>query len=357
MKEQVSRPLEGAGVGLFWVLAGLTLLSQAAAFHWLGEALADLRWHLGFIALVPALPAIFLLPGRRLTFVAMALLGAFNLMPGMRIHLPPPEAEFTVGTPLSVVSVRWGAAPTDALVELVETAGPDVVVVSGLPEAEREALLEHTVAWPYVQAWPPIMADATGAPLVLTEPSTVVLSKHQLGDFHGQGFGVGACLLEAQLDIGDLPLTLRVASFPERGAGEALGARDALLTALSGQSWPARGLLVCDLARSDASSAFGALLDMTRYHDARRGFGRNPTMPAPLLGFLRVPGRYLLHGAELNVRDLHTEELAAGRREVVRVTVDDDTPRFVPLFTELRVRGVAAGADEEPGDEPGTPTP
>lgn len=338
-KEHVAHALEGAGAGLFWVAAGLTMLAQTAPFYWVGEALSDLRWHMGFLALVPAIPAAFFLPRRRLTFLALIALGVFNLWPGLRVYVPAAEPEFEVGTPLSIVNVRWGAAPTDALEELAQSEGADVFVVSGLTPDGRASMIEHLVDWPYVQAWPPVMADSAGAPLTLTEPSTVIFSRIDLEKFQGQGFGSGACLLEASLDIGDLPVTLRVASFPELGPGEMAGARDTLLAELEARPWLPRGLFVCDLARSDASGVFGDLLSTTRYQDARRGFGRMATMAAPFWGALRIPGQYVFFGREIAISDHATRELPAGRREVVTLNVDDDTPSFYPVFTHLRVQG------------------
>lgn len=352
MKERVPQTLEGVGVGLFWLALGFTLLAQTAPFYWVGEALSDLRWHMGFMAIVPALPAAMFLPRRRLTFMATIAIGVFNLLPGLRVYLPPDEPEFDVGVPLAVVDVRWGEAPIDALVDLANSNVADVLVVSGLTPEGRAALSEQLVAWPERQAWPPIFADREGAPLVPTEPSTLVFSRFEFDEFTGQGFGAGACLLEAKLDIGDLPLTVRIASFPEVGPGENSGASDALLEEIRRREWRQRGMLVCDLARSDSSELYDELLSITRYQDARRGFGRLPTMPAPFLGALRVPGQYVFFGRELAVSEHRTEEVAAGQRELVSLDIGADTPSFYPVHTQMRVRGalefdVAEQADEE----------
>ena len=347
MKERISQPLEGVGAGLFWISAGLTLLAQTAPFYWVGEALSDLRWHLGLAALIPAIPAAVLLPRRRLTFVAMIALGFYNLLPGMRVFVPPPDADFVVGTPLSVVNVRWGQASTDALVDFANQQSADVFVVSGLNETGRNELAEHLVDWPYVHAWPPVMADSEGAPLVLTEPSTMLFSRISIDDFSAQGFGYGACLLEGNLDVGDLPVTFRVASFPAPGPGHIAGARTALMNELGARPWVERGLFVCDLSSSDSSNSFGDLMDTTRYQDARRGFGRVPTIPTPFVCGLRMPGQYVLFGDEIAVSEHSARPLVAGERELVTLRADDETDTFWPVLTHMRVRGISNSAPAE----------
>jgi hypothetical protein len=63
------------------------------------------------------------------------------------------------------------------------------------------------------------------------------------------------------------------------------------------------------------------------------------TMAAPLFGALRIPGQYVFFGREVAISDHATRELQAGRREVVTLNVDDDTPSYYPVFTHLRVQG------------------
>jgi len=345
MKDRISLAMEGVGAGLFWILGGFTLLILTAPFFWMGEALSDLRWHMGFTALLPALPGVLLLPRRRLTFVGLFAMGLLNVMPGMRVFVPPNDKPFEAGTELSVVEVHWGSAPTAALEEYVAKDAPDILVVTGLDEFSRETLKESLIAWPHVKAWPPLQVDGSGGTAHLTEDSTMIFSMLPLEDFSVLGFGMGACLVESELDLGDLPVPLRVAVLPPPGPGAIGTSRTALLAELEKRQWPPRGILLADLGSSDATPAFSELLAATEYADGRRGFGRMATLPASLFGFplgsLRVPGEFLLHGDEVRILDQHTEALRAAERELIGLADDPNAPTLRLIRTRLLIKGLA----------------
>ena len=80
---------------------------------------------------------------------------------------------------------------------------------------------------------------------------------------------------------------------------------------------------------------------------ARRGFGRVPTMPAPFVCGLRMPGQYVLFGDEIAVSEHSARPLVAGERELVTLRADDETDTFWPVLTHMRVRGISNSAPAE----------
>ncbi len=345
MKDRISLAMEGVGAGLFWVLGGFTLLILTAPFFWMGEALSDLRWHLGFTALLPALPGVLLLPRRRLTFVGLFAVGVLNVMPGLRVYVPPDGELFEAGVELTVVEVHWGTAPTGALELYIAQETPDLLVVTGLDQIARETLKERLVAWPHVQTWPPLLVDDSGGTSRLKEDSTMVFSKLPLEDFRVLSFGQGAYLMETELTLGDLPVPLRVGVLPPPGPGAVSASRAGFLEELDEREWPPRGIFLCDLGSSDATPAFGDLLDSTEYSDSRRGFGRVATLPVSLLGFplgsLKVPGEFLLHGREIRVLQRYTEKLHAAERDLIGLAKDPNAPTRWPIRTRLLIHDLA----------------
>jgi len=342
MKDRISLALEGAGTGLFWILGGFTLLVLTAPFFWFGEALSDLRWHMGFMALLPAVPGVVFLPRRRLTFVALFALGVMNVMPGLNVFVPPDDEHFVGGAELTLLEVHWGHEPTAALEEHLADHPVDLVFVTGLDTIGRDSLKERLVAWPYKEVWPPQLVDGEGIAAELVEDTTMVFSKLPLDDFSVTGFGSNACLFEAELAVGDLPVMLRGAVLPRPGPGSIKASRTALLKELEQRKWPARGLLIADLASADTSPAFGELVDASGYVDARRGFGRMATIKATLLGIkvpaLWVPSEYLLHGSEVETLERRTESLTAAGRDLIGLKDDPDAPSRRPTRTRLRIK-------------------
>jgi hypothetical protein len=345
MKDRISLTLEGVGSGLFWILGGFTLLVLTAPFFWFGEALSDLRWHMGFVALLPALPGAFFLPRRRLTFVALAAMGVLNILPGLRVFVPPSDEHFPSGAELTLLEVHWGHEPTAALEEFVAKRPSELIFVTGLDEVGRASLKERLTDWPYVEVWPPILLDRAGEAAPLEEDTTMLFSKLPLDDFAVTGFSSGACIFDTTLALGDLPVTLRGAVLPPPGPGEIGAARAALLEELETREWPTRGILLADLASADTTPAYGELLDATNYTDSRRGFGRMATIRASLFGLempaLWVPSEYLLHGGEVETLERKTERLFAAERDLIGLVDDPDAPERWPQLTHLRIKGLA----------------
>lgn len=344
MKDRISLALEGAGAGLFWILGGFTLLILTAPFFWFGEVLSDLRWHMGLMAILPAVPGVFLLPRRRLTFVGLFAMGALNILPGMRVFVPPDDEHFVGGAELTLLEVHWGHEPTAALEELLRDRPADLVFVTGLDTFGRSSLKERLVEWPYSKAWPPEFVDEEEAGGLIAEDSMMLFSKLPLDDFSVTGFDSGACLFEAELDLGDLPVMLRGVVLPPPGPGAIKASRTALLQELGARTWPARGFLIADLASSDTSPAFGELVEASQYTDARRGLGRMATIKASLLGVkfpaLWVPCEYLLHGSEIETLERRTESLTAAERDLIGLEDDPDAPTIRAMRTRLRIKGI-----------------
>ena len=67
---------------------------------------------------------------------------------------------------------------------------------------------------------------------------------------------------------------------------------------------PGRSLLCADLNATPWSPHFGDLLRDAGLRDARRGFGHQPTWPAPLGAAARIPIDHCLVSAGIAVRDL-----------------------------------------------------
>lgn len=333
MKDGISHSLEGAGAGLFWIIAGFTTLVLTAPFFWAGEALSDLRWHVGFLALVPSLPGMVFLPRRRLTFVAIAAAGLFHLLPAMHVFLPPPEQAFDRGDDLTLLEVHWGPGSTDALEAYL--AGPanaaDVVVITGLDDLGRASIKGNLIQWPHMEAWPPILAAPDGEALPIGEQSTVVLSQHALEDFSVADFGLDSSLLEAKITLEGVPFWLRVAVLPAPGPGPIGEARRGLFDQLEERQWNNRGILICDLASSDTTPSYWRVVAATDYSDARRGLGRQANLPAKLFGanlpVLRNPSEYLFHGEEILV--IQRDSQAIG------------DPERHPVLTKLRIKSLA----------------
>lgn len=338
MKQNMTLAMEGAGSGVLWGALTFTLLVFTAPFAWIGEAAADLRWHVGVGLLAVGLPGVVLVARRRLSFALVLGMAMMHLVPGVRVLLPVDRPAWGSGDELEVVEVHWGEAPVGALEDLLEFGEADLVVAHGVSPEGRAALGEGRLRWPHEYAWPPLLA---GHPLP-SGPSLLVFSRHPIADVHAQVFGEDAVLVTGDLQAPALDVPLAIVDLPTLGPGERLATRDDLLKAMDRRYWSERSLVLCRLGTSDSSPSYGRLLDATGLADARQGVGRLPTSPVTIGGvelpFLRVPREFLLHGDYVEVLEVGADVLRAGERDSLTGAVMPDGPERVSVRARVRVR-------------------
>ena len=293
MKENMTLAMEGAGSGVLWGALTFTLLVFTAPFLWLGEAMTDLRWHMGVGLLAVGVPGLVFLTRRRLSMGVILGMALLHMIPGVRVLLPVDHPAWGAGDELAVVEVWWGEEPTGALEDLLATTPADLVVIHGVSVHGRESLSNGLGGFPYEYAWPPVYTDG----LAPTGPSLQVFSSYPIADFNAQGFGEGAVLVTGLLETADLDVPLAVVDLPPIGPGDASIARDELLGALDRRYWSERSLVLCNLGSSDSSPSYARLRDATGLADARQGRGRLATSPVVLAG-IDLTGAVMPDGPE-----------------------------------------------------------
>jgi hypothetical protein len=326
MKERIAHTGESLGGSIIWIVTGFSLIVFTAPLSWVGESLADLRWHVGLLSVVLAAAGIVLLPRKRLAFTGLLALAMYNLFPALHVYLPSTAQTYESGTDITLVQARWENEPTTALENELFEGTNEIIVLTGISPDARKSLEQRLTDWPFTFTWPEAGFAPEGE--LAPESSTMVFSKLHLQGTELLTFGENASLLEATIDLDGPPMILRVVDLPPPGPGGLDADRQALLNELEQRDWPLRALLAIDLGASDTSLAYGRVCELTEFTDARQGIGRQATATASFGGFMSpgmsVPRQFTFVGSEVQVLDRSNKSIRAtdGQRPLYRGSVN-----------------------------------
>ena len=316
MRERITQAGESIGSSVIWSVALFSLLVFSAPLTWVGESLADLRWHVGIAAIVLSVTGMVLLPRKRVAFFCTLCLAIYNLFPALRVFLPSTASDVLVGTEVTVIQVRWENDPTDSLEAKLNTELADLAVITGVDSEAIKSLRESLLDWPHSFS-SPIVENEEGSDV--HNFGMVVFSKHSLDDLEIISFAENTIFMEAQIAIEGPPVHLRVVSLPPPGPGDLQEDREALLQDLEKRSWDLRTILAIDLGASDTSMAYDRVRDLGGLIDARQGIGRQATFKASFGGFalpgVSMPRDFTFVGGEVGVLDRFSEPVIATDRE------------------------------------------
>ncbi len=259
---------------------------------WFGELIASFEWHVGWTIAAVAV-SLALLRARRLA-IAVALLALLHLAPDLRLWLPraaSTTASAEAPQRLRVVSANL-LQPNRHHLEIagaLRATDADVIGALELSLAMREVLERELSAWPHRIFSPP------REPWSSSTWGIALFSKRPLRDVRFvQLIECYAPLIEARVEAGSQPLTLRLVHLPRPGAEWRVGVRNEALAQLANQfEWGPHTLVFGDLNTTSSSPAFDDLVERTGLADSRQGFGRQSSWwfrAAPNLRRSGAPG-------------------------------------------------------------------
>ncbi|MCA9977717.1 MAG: endonuclease/exonuclease/phosphatase family protein [Anaerolineales bacterium] len=292
----VARPVVTVWWGLYLATAVL-LFATCAGFGgrlgWLPDLASHWRWQYAWGGAVLAL--LFLL-GRRGKGVLLAslvlLVNGAQIWPLYTAVATPPAAQTLRAVSINVLQVN---TQMDKVLAFLETADPDIIVLSEVTDAWEPALQELAAAYPYQER-----------AFIKGYAATVLYSRYPFTDTDII-LDVERPAVAAHLDIDGQPLTVIGAqpNSPVAPYKAALRNRqlDRLAAYVTAQTTPV--LLLGDLNITPWSPHLTDFLAQTELRNGRIGFGVQATWPAAF-GPLGIPIDHALVSADILVHHFAT---------------------------------------------------
>jgi endonuclease/exonuclease/phosphatase (EEP) superfamily protein YafD len=288
---------------LLWLVSTIACLATVLGFlgrlWWRFELLSHFR--LQYFIFLAACSLIFLLAGQLIGLLLSFLFSLANLALILPLyHRKPARDQNSQSYRLVLSNVLGHNQQYDKILDFIHSANPDLMILIEVQAHLMDALQPILDHYPYT--YPHVRDDNSGLALLSSLPLQSVESRY-FGDAEKPSI-VARLHLDGKLltVIGTHPPP------PKRRFMTDQRNRQMLDIAHFAADQTGEVLLVGDLNMTSWSYSFQDLLQHSRLHDSRLGFGIQPTWPMPNL-LLAVPIDHVLHTPGVYPHRRHTGPL------------------------------------------------